>query len=155
MLNSNTYSQLHVQLVFAVKFRKALIHQDWQIELYKYISGIIAEKKHKLICINGMTDHIHILIGWRPHESLSDIVRDIKRSSSLWINQSEFCKERFEWQSGFGAFSYSKSALPNVIRYIENQQQHHQKKSFVKEYVNLLEEHGVEYDQRYIFKDPA
>lgn len=150
---SNTYTQLHIQIVFAVKFRKHLINPLWKTELYKYISGIIEHKQHKLLCINGMPDHIHILIGLRPHQSLSDLVRDIKRSSSLWINENKYSTGNFTWQEGFGAFSYSKSHVPNVIRYIQNQEEHHKKQTFIEEYKHFLEKFEIEFDERYIFRE--
>ncbi len=150
---SNTYTQLHIQIVFAVKYRKHQINQLWKTELYKYISGIIEHQQHKILCINGMPDHIHILIGLRPNKALSDLVRDIKRSSSLWINENHKVQGRFEWQEGFGAFSYSKSHVPNVIKYIENQEEHHRQQTFLEEYKSFLEKFEVDFDERFIFKE--
>lgn len=149
----NTYTQIHLQFVFAVKFRKALIHPFWKDELYKYITGIIQNNNHKLLAINGMPDHIHILIGLRPTQAISDLMQVVKANSSKWINEKKFLKCKFEWQEGYGAFSYSKSHLKNVIRYIENQEQHHKRKTFLEEYVEFLEKFEVVYDSRYIFKD--
>lgn len=149
----NTFTQIHIQFVFAVKFRNALIHQSWKNELYKYITGIIQKNNHKLLAINGMPDHIHILIGLRPTQSISDLMQDVKANSSRWINQKGYLNCRFEWQEGYGAFSYSKSHLKNVIRYIENQELHHKRKTFLEEYVEFLEKFEIEYDSRYIFKD--
>lgn len=150
---SNTYTQLHIQIVFAVKYRKNLISNSWKEELYKYMSGIIEHKQHKLLCINGVQDHIHILIGLRPHQALSDLVRDIKRSSSLWINEHKIQQGKFAWQEGFGAFSYSKSHVPNVIRYIQNQEEHHQKQTFLDEYKVFLEKFEIDYDEHFLFKE--
>lgn len=150
---ANTYTQIHVQFVFAVKYRDSLITPLLKEELYQYISGIIKHHKHKLLAINGMSDHIHIFIGMRPTQSISDLMQDIKGSSSKWINEKKFLKVKFEWQEGYGAFSYSKSQVDNVINYIKNQEQHHKKESFRNEYLNFLNRFEVEYDEKYIFKD--
>ncbi len=150
---SKTYTQIHIQMVFAVENRIALINLSWENQLYKYITGIIQNYDHKLITINGMSDHLHVLIGMRPTQALSDLMQNIKRDSSLWINDNNFTREKFRWQEGYGAFSYSRSQLPEVIKYIENQKLHHQKKSFLEEYVEFLEKFEVPYDERYIFKE--
>ena len=117
------------------------------------MTGIIQNNKHKLIAINGMPDHIHILIGMRPTQSISDLMQDIKGSSSKWINQKGFIKGKFEWQEGYGAFSYGKSQVKDVIAYIENQEQHHSKKTFRDEYLDFLKKFDVEYDEQFIFKE--
>lgn len=148
---ANTYSQIHLQFVFAVKHRDSLIRSQWKEELYLYISGIIEKQGHKLLAINGMPDHIHIFIGMRPNQSVSDLLQDIKRNSSLWINQKGFVNGKFEWQEGYGAFSYSKSQVKAVIDYIENQENHHKKISFREEYIDFLQKFEIEYDERYIF----
>jgi putative transposase len=148
----NTYTQIHIHAVFSVQNRECIIARHWQDELYKYITGIIQANHHKLISINGMPDHVHILFGMRPAQSLSDLLQDIKGSSSKWINERKFIQARFSWQEGYGAFSYGKSQLPQIIRYIENQQIHHQKKTFIEEYKEFLAAFEVEYDERYIFK---
>jgi putative transposase len=150
---ANTYTQIHLQFVFAVKYRNGLIHASFKEELYKYISGIIKENNHKLLAINGMPDHLHIFIGMRPSQSISDLLQDIKGSSSKWINEKKFLKVKFEWQEGYGAFSYSKSHVNNVIRYIQNQENHHKKESFREEYLNFLKVFEIEYDERYIFNE--
>jgi len=150
----NTYTQIHIQLIFAVKFRRALISNVWKDELYKYISGIIQQQKHKLMIINGVQDHIHILIGYRPHQALSDLLQDIKGSSSKWINEKKLTNIKFAWQEGYGAFSYSHSHLPKVINYIKNQERHHKKVMFMEEYKAFLEAFEVEFDERYILKEP-
>ena len=150
---ANTYTQIHIQFVFAVKFRDAVIHSSWKDELYRYMTGIVQNNKHKLIAINGMPDHIHILIGMRPTQSISDLMQDIKGSSSKWINQKGFIKGKFEWQEGYGAFSYGKSQVKDVIAYIENQEQHHSKKTFRDEYLDFLKKFDVEYDEQFIFKE--
>lgn len=151
---ANTYTQIHIQFVFVVKFRNGMIHSSFKEELYQYISGIIKYHDHKLLAINGMPDHLHILIGMRPTQSISDLMQDIKGNSSKWINDKKFLKVKFEWQSGYGAFSYSKAHVQNVINYIKNQENHHINKTFRDEYLNILKESDVDYDERYIFKEP-
>ena len=154
MSESNaTYSQIHLQIIFAVKFRDALIQNNFKEELYKYITGIIQNNKHKLITINGVGDHIHILIGFRTHQSVSDLVNIVKSNSSKFINEKKFLPIRFEWQRGYGVFSYGKSQLDNVIDYIRNQEMHHHKKSFREEYLDFLKKFGVDYNEEYIFND--
>ena len=150
----NTYTQIHLQFVFAVKYRKGLIHSSFKEELYQYISGIIKAHNHKLLAINGMPDHLHILVGMRPSQSVSDLMQDIKANSSKWINEKKFLKVKFEWQEGYGAFSYSKSHVQNVIKYIQNQEKKHQVKSFNEEYLDFLNAFEIDYDERYVFKDP-
>ena len=150
----NTYIQIHIHFVFAVKFRQYLIQNNWKEELYKYISGIIQNNNHKLIIINGMPDHIHILIGMRPTQSISNLMKDVKQFSSKWINEKKFINSRFEWQEGYGAFSYSKSQLENVINYIENQEEHHRKKTFLEEYKETLDKFEVAYELKYCFQEP-
>jgi putative transposase len=151
---ANTYTQIHLQFVFAVKYRAAVIDKSWKDELYKYITGIVQNNKHKMLCINGVADHIHIFIGMKPTQSISDLLQDIKGSSSKWINEKGFIKGKFEWQEGYGAFSYSMSHIQNVIRYIENQEEHHRKKSFLEEYIAFLDEFEIEYNERFIFHEP-
>ncbi len=148
----DTYTQLHVQLVFAVKGRKSLIHANWEEELYKYITAVVQNDRHKLIAINGMPDHIHIFVGLNPAVSISDLVKDIKRASNNWINSNGFVKEKFEWQSGYGAFSYSRSDVRNVYNYILNQKEHHRRTSFRSEYVSLLELFEIEFKNEYLFE---
>ncbi|HCY78020.1 MAG TPA: IS200/IS605 family transposase [Ignavibacteriales bacterium] len=151
---SNTYTQIHIHIIFAVQYRVALIEESWKNELYKYISGIIKAQKHKLIIINGTSDHIHILIGYKPHQSISDLVQDIKGGSSKWINEKKYLRVKFNWQKGYAAFSYSQSHLIKVINYIKNQEQHHKKKKFIEEYKEFLKAFNVDYDERYILKEP-
>ena len=135
---ANTYTQIYFHIVFAVKGRTCHIANNWKEELYKYITGVIFHKDQKMIRINGMQDHVHILIGLKPNIMLSDLVRDLKSSSSKWINEKGFIKEQFSWQKGFGAFSVSHSELPKVINYIINQEQHHKTISFKEEYLNFV-----------------
>ena len=149
---ANTYTQIHIQTVFAVQNRQCLICEDWKDELYKYITGIIQNYDHKLLQINGMPDHIHIFFGMRPKQSLSDLMKKVKEDSSEWINKKGLLQDHFSWQAGFGAFSYAKSQVPNVIRYIQNQENHHKKKTFIEEYLSFLKAFEVDYDERYIFK---
>jgi len=149
---ANTYTQMHHQFIFAVKNRMSLIHQTWKEDLYKYMTGIIQNHDHKVLAINGVADHVHIFIGMRPTQSVSDLLQDIKGGSSKWITENKLVRSKFQWQEGYGAFSYSKSHVPAVIKYIHNQEIHHKKKTFIEEYVDFLEKFGVDYDKRYIFK---
>ena len=149
---ANTYTQIHIQAIFAVQNRKCLIQKSWQDELYKYITGIVQNHNHKLLQINGMPDHVHVFIGMRPTQSVSDLLKIIKGDSSTWINQKGLLKSRFSWQAGYGAFSYGKSQVPNVIKYIQNQEEHHKRKTFIQEYVEFLKAFEIDYDERYIFK---
>ena len=149
---ANTYTQIYIHVVFAVEGRQNLIAPAHNEELQKYITGIVTAQKHKLIAINNMPDHLHLLVGLRPDAAISDLVRDVKAGSSKFINEKRWMLGRFSWQEGFGAFSHARSQLDTVIRYIQNQQQHHAQQSFRDEYMELLEKFGVEYDQKYIFK---
>ncbi len=151
---ANTYTQLHIQFVFAVRYRAALIHREWKNELHKYITGIFQANDHKILQINSMTDHIHIFIGMRPHQSISSVVQNVKTESSKWIKEKKFCSAPFAWQEGYGAFSYSKSHVADVIRYIQNQEAHHKKETFLDEYKRFLKAFEIEYDEQYIFKEP-
>jgi REP element-mobilizing transposase RayT len=148
---ANTYTQIYLHIVFSVKNWQCLISNNFRDELYKYVSGIIKNKKHKLLAVNGMPDHIHIFIGLNPSISVSESVRDIKANSSKFINERKFVKGRFEWQEGFGAFSYSHSQIDSVIKYINNQKKHHKKRTFKEEYLELLKKFNVVYDERYVF----
>lgn len=149
---ANTYTQIHIQAVFTVQDRESVIQNSWKDELYKYIAGIIKNNKHKLLAINGMSDHIHILLGLRPSQSLSDLMQDIKGSSSKWINEKRFVRGKFSWQEGYGAFSYSKADVPNIIQYINHQEKHHKRKTFLEEYLEILKELDIEFDDRFVFK---
>jgi len=148
----NTYSQIYIQVVFAVRGRENLISGKWKDELYKYICGIVKGNNEKVYAINGMPDHIHILLSIKPDTALSDLMRDIKASSSKWINTKKFVKGKFQWQEGFGAFSYSQSQLDSVIGYINNQEEHHSRKSFREEYLDLLKKFEIAYDEKYVFE---
>ncbi len=151
---SNTYTQIHIQCVMAVKFRKSLIQASWKEQLHKYMTGIVQNHGHKMIIINSMPDHLHLFIGFRPNQSLSDLMRLVKGESSEWINKQQFTPATFRWQEGYGAFSYSRSHVQTVTDYILNQEEHHHKRTFLEEYKQFLEQFEVEYDERYIFKLP-
>ena len=151
---ANTYTQIHIHAVFAVQNRLSLIQKQWQDELYKYITGIITNNGHKLLQIGGMPDHVHILFGMRPTQSLSDLMQDVKGDSSLWINKKGLVRGKFSWQEGYGAFSYGKSQIDNVVKYIQQQENHHKKRNFAEEYLELLKLFEVEFDERYILKNP-
>jgi putative transposase len=148
---ANTYTQIHIQAIFSVQNRNCIITQLWKEELFRYLTGIIRKNGHKLLAINGMPDHVHLFFGMRPNQSLSDLMQDIKGDSSKWINNKRLTNTRFSWQEGYGAFSYNKSSVDNVIDYIKNQELHHQKKTFIEEYHEFLEKFEVEFDERYLF----
>jgi REP element-mobilizing transposase RayT len=149
---ANTYTQLTVQFVFAVKFRQSLISDDFREILHKYITGIIQNQSNKLLAINSMPDHIHILIGLNPQISISNLVRDIKSDSSKFINENNLSKFQFNWQEGYGAFSYSHSHRKNVIEYILKQQEHHKKQSFKDEYLDFLKKFEIDFKEPYLFE---
>lgn len=150
---ANTFTQLHIQLIFAVQNRTSLIDKFWKDRLYADMTGIIQNNGHKLLIINGMPDHVHILIGFRTTQALSELVQVVKRDSSKWINENKLVRGKFSWQEGFGAFSYSHSHLSNVMEYIKNQKEHHKKLTFLEEYMAFLEKFEIEFDEKYIFKD--
>jgi len=147
-----TFSQIYIQVVFSVKGRDSLIHSSWEEELYKYISGIVKNKEQKMLAINGMPDHIHFLIGMKPSCCLSDLLREIKKSSNDFIKEKKFSKFKFQWQEGYGAFSYSHSSLDNVIGYIMNQKEHHKKQTFKEEYLSYLKKFEIEFKDEYLFE---
>ena len=149
---ANTYTQIHIQAVFAVQNRACIIRKSWKDDLYKYMTGIIQNHGHKVLAINGMPDHVHVFFGMRPTQSLSELMQDIKADSSRWIKQNGYVKSKFSWQEGYGAFSYSKSHVNSVIKYIQNQEKHHAKKTFAEEYNEFLDKFEVDYDDRYVFK---
>lgn len=147
----NTYSQILIHVVFCVKGRANLIDKNWRGELHRYISGIITSKGQKSIIVNGVADHIHCFIGIKPSMSLSELIRDIKNNSSKFINEKRLVKGKFQWQVGFAAFSYATSQVKNVYNYILNQEEHHKKTSFKEEYLTLLENYEVDYEEKYLF----
>jgi REP element-mobilizing transposase RayT len=150
---ANTYTQIYLQFVFAVQDRMSLIQPKWKDELYKYITGIVQNNKHKLIAINGYRNHLHVFIDYKPHQLIPDLLQDIKGGSSKWINNQQFVRGKFRWQEGYGAFSYSHSKIDAVVKYLQNQEERHRKKSFQEEYIEFLKRFNVSYDERYILKD--
>ncbi len=149
---ANTYSQLYIQIVFAVKGRQNFIKESFRDELQKYMSGIVSGQKQKLYAIYCMPDHTHLLVSMKPNLAISDLVRDIKANSSSFVKEKKWVNSLFSWQDGFGAFSYHKSQAKNVVDYILNQPEHHKKITFKEEYFNFLNEHGVEFDPKYLFE---
>ena len=150
-MKPGTFTQMYVQLVFAVQNREAVLNRKIQPRIFEYISGIITNLKHKSIIINGTSNHVHILLGLNPSISVSDTVHDIKRSSSLFINSEKLCLGRFSWQEGYGGFTYSRSQIQDVYKYIENQEEHHKKRTFQEEYMAILNENDVEFEEQYLF----
>jgi len=138
----------------AVKYRQSLIAPEWKEQLNKYITGIVQNHGHKMIAVNSMPDHLHVFFGFRPDQSLSDLMRLVKGESSEWINLQRFTPAVFRWQEGYGAFSYSKSHVQKVTNYVMNQEEHHRKQTFLEEYRQFLEQFEIDYDERYIFKEP-
>lgn len=149
---AGTFSQVYIQIVFAVKGRENLISKSWKDDLHKYIAGIIKGKEQKSIIVNSMPDHIHAFVGLRPSMPISDLVRDIKNNSSNFINEHKFVKGKFSWQEGYGAFSYSHSHIGQVYDYILNQEEHHKKRTFREEYLALLKKFEIEYNEKYLFE---
>lgn len=148
----NTYTQIYIQIVFAVKGRQNLIASSNREELHKYITGIVQKRKHKLLAIFCMPDHIHLLVGLNPSQSISDLARDVKSASSGFINEKGWLRNKFNWQEGYGAFSYSKNQIDNVVNYILKQEEHHSKKSFKAEYLDFLKEFEIDYNEMYLFE---
>ena len=151
---ANTYTQIHIHAVIATRFREAMISEKWESRLFDYLTAIIQNHSHKVLAINGMPDHVHILFGLRPNQSLSDLMQKVKSSSSKWINEENLTFKKFAWQEGYGAFSYTKSDIPKVIRYIQNQKEHHQKTPFLLEYRKMLQDLQIDFNSDYLFKDP-
>jgi putative transposase len=148
----NTYTQLYIQFVFAVKGRESLIKKEWKDDLYKYITGVVQNNKSKLIVINGVEDHVHIFIGYNPSVSIPDLVKDVKVASAIWVKERKLVVGKFSWQEGYGAFSYSISQIDAVCKYINNQEEHHSKRTFRDEYVEFLKRFKVEYNENYLFE---
>jgi putative transposase len=148
---ANTFSQIYIQTVFAVDSRQSLIMPNFKEDLYKYITGIVKTQRQKLIAINGMPDHVHVLIGLKPAIALADLVREIKADSTNFINDQKLVRGRFNWQEGYGAFSYGHSQLNTIIRYIQSQEKHHARRSFKDEYLSLLRKFDIAFDDRYVF----
>ena len=149
---ANTFSQIYIQTVFAVSNRMSLITPEFKEELHKYITGIVRNQGQKLISINGMADHLHILIGLKPSIALADLVRDIKAESSTHVNKNRWVRGKFSWQEGYGAFSYGHSQLDTIIRYIQNQEKHHRRRSFKEKYLAWLKKYEIPFEEKYVFE---
>lgn len=147
----NTYSQIYLQFIFAVKGRDAIISEDWEDELYKYITGIVQNTGNKMLAINGVSDRIHFVIGYNPNTRIPDLIREIKKASNKFIKEKRFVRSNFQWQEGYGVFSYSKSHLDAVIKYVQNQKTHHAKRTFRDEYFDLLNRYEIDYSEEYVF----
>jgi len=150
---ADTYTQIFLHFIFAVHNRRSLIDPSWKDELYKYITGIIQKNSHKLIAINGTANHLHILVGYKPHQPIPNLMQDVKGYSAKWINKKKLTRWKFNWQKGYGAFSYSYSHIDNVYKYIMNQEQHHKIRAFKGEYIELLNRFKIAYHDRYTLKD--
>jgi putative transposase len=149
---SGTFSQVYIQVVFAVKGRQNLLQKPWRDEVFKYMAGIIKGKNQKPIIVNGVEDHVHLFIGLKPSMSISDLIRDVKNNTTNFINEQKFILGKFSWQEGYGAFSYSHSQIESVYQYILNQEEHHHKKTFKEEYLEFLKKFEIEYDEKYLFE---
>lgn len=147
-----TFSQIYIQVVFAVKGRDNLLKKEWREDVFKYMAGIVRSKEQKPIIINGVSDHVHLFIGLKPSMSVSDLMRDVKNNTTNYINQQNWLKGKFQWQEGYGAFSYSHSQIDSVYQYILNQEEHHKKKTFREEYLDMLHKFEIEHDERYLFE---
>lgn len=148
---ANSYTQIHIHIVFAVKNRASFIKPEWEERLFQYITGIVQKKGHKMLAINGMPDHIHFFIGQRADSCLSDLVREVKKASNEFVNEQKFSPSRFYWQEGFGAFSYNHSQIDAVVKYILNQKEHHKKRTFSEEYLEFLKMNEIEFNDKYLF----
>ncbi len=151
---SDTYTRIYIHIVFAVRYRRALIEQAWEDQLHKYITGIVQNNGHKMIAINSATDHLHLFIGTNPVQSISELMRQVKGDSSEFINKKNFIKHKFYWQEGYGAFSNSHSQIDAVAKYIMNQKQHHVNTRFRDEYVDMLKKYKVDYNEQFVFDEP-
>ena len=149
---ANTYTQCYFHLVFSPKNRDALIGKAWQNELEKYITGIVQERGHKLLAIAAMKDHVHILIGYNVSELIPDLVNEIKTSTNQWIKEHRFSLFKFDWQKGYGAFTHSRSQIDDVIKYILNQEEHHKKRPFREEYMEILRKNDIKFEDQYLFE---
>lgn len=148
----DTYTQCSFQLVFAVRNRNALIRKEWKDQLEKYISGIIRNNGHKVLAVGTMPDHIHILLGYHLNQLIPDLVEQIKTSSNAWVKENRLSRFRFGWQNGYGGFTYSRSQIDAVIKYILNQEKHHKKELFREEYLRILKKSEIEYKEEYLFE---
>lgn len=150
---ANTFTQIYFHLVFAVQNRLSLIHSDWKDELYKYITGIVQNNEHKLIAINGVPNHLHLAVGYKPYQLIPELLQDIKGYSSKWINEKRFTRGKFKWQEGYGAFSFSHSHPDRDVKYINNQEKHNKKITFKEEYIQLLKKYEIVFDEKYVLLD--
>jgi putative transposase len=150
---ANTYHQIYLQTVFAVKYRNAVIDKSWKERLFAVIGNLINETTCKTIIVNGVEDHVHCFLGLKPVVSVSELMKTVKAKSSKYINDQKLTPEHFEWQDGYGVFSYSQSAVDNVYKYIQNQEEHHKKQTFRNEYLEFLKKFKVDYDEQYIFQE--
>jgi len=150
---ANTYTQLHIHFVFAVKYRMSVIQPAWEERIHKYITGIVQNNGHKMLAINAAFDHLHLFTGLSPNQSISDLMRLVKGDSSEFINLHNLTLCKFQWQSGYGAFSNSHSQIDAVVKYILNQKEHHTKKTFREEYLGMLNDYGIDYNENYTFHD--
>ena len=148
---ANTYSQIYLQFVFAVRNRRALISKDHKEELHKYLTGLVTHRKAKMLAVNSMPEHTHLFVGFKPVISISDFMKEIKVESNEFINGKKWTLGKFAWQDGYGVFSYSHSHIDSVIKYIHNQEKHHQKKSFKEEYLEFLRKFQIDYKDEYLF----
>ena len=149
---ANTYHQIFLQTVFAVKYRRAIINKEWQGKLFSVIGNLINETNCTTIIVNGVEDHVHCFFSLKPAISVSELMKNVKAKSSKYVNDNKLTKQRFEWQEGFGVFSYSHTSIHAVYNYILNQQAHHKRQNFAEEYLELLETFRIEYDRKYIFQ---
>ncbi len=149
---ADVFSQLYIQTVFAVKNRESLVDSEWEVELYKYTTGIIEGRGHKMLAIGGMPDHIHIFLGMKPVEPLADLVREVKKATSTFVKANRLSPFNFGWQAGYGAFSYSRSHMDRVCKYIFNQKVHHAKRTFKEEYYKMIKDFGVEVGNKKFFE---
>lgn len=149
---ANTYRKVYLQIVFSVKYRQALLDKSWRSELFKYIAGIINERNHISLAVNGTKDHIHVFLIYNTRELIQDLVKEIKRSSTAFINDNKLCSQKFQWQRRYGVFSYSSKEVDIIIKYIKNQEEHHRKKSFRMEYLESLEKFDIEFNEEYVFE---
>ncbi len=149
---AGTFSQIYIQVVFAVKGRRDLLQKPWRDDVFRYMAGIIKGKGQKPIIVNGVADHVHLFIGLKPVMALSDLIRDVKNNTANFINEGRFVKGKFSWQEGYGAFSYAHSQVDTVYQYIMNQEEHHKKKTFREEYIDFLQKFEIEHDDKYLFE---
>lgn len=150
---ANTYHQIYIQAVFAVKYRNAIINKIWQKDLFGVIGNLINETGCKTLIVNGVEDHVHCFLGLKPTVSISELMKSVKAKSSKFINDHSLSSQRFEWQAGYGAFSYSQSQIDSVYKYIQNQEAHHKKQTFREEYLDFLQKFKILYEEKYIFED--